>query len=167
MKLLKSIKHQELFPEEILGEIKKYEKRQAARAIVFDVEEKIAILKVANKNYHKLPGGGVEEGENLQIALEREMLEEIGSKVLVTGEVGRILEYRDRWNLENESFCYLAKVDGEKGQPDFTEGEKENGFKLIWISVEEAIEKIKSDKPIDYEGKFIQVRDLCFLENIN
>jgi len=26
------------------------------------------------------------------------------------------------------------------------------------------IEKIKSDKPDDYEGRFIAVRDLCFLE---
>ena len=166
MKLLKTIKHQDIAPEEILGEIKEYIIRKAARAVVFDAEGKIALLNVKNKNYHKLPGGGVEDGEDLKIALEREMLEEIGSKVLVTGEVGKIMEYRDLWELEQESFCYLAKMDGEKGQPDFTEEEKEKGFALIWVSVEEAIEKIKSDKPVDYEGKFIQVRDLCFLESV-
>jgi hypothetical protein len=34
----------------------------------------------------------------------------------------------------------------------------------LWVSLDEAIEKLKKDEPNDYEGKFIQVRDSCFLE---
>lgn len=164
MKLLKTIKHSDLFPDDKIEVIGEYKIRKAARAVVFDDEGKIAIIKVANHNYHKLPGGGVEAGDDLASALEREMIEEIGCKILVTGDIGRIVEYRDKWGIRQESFCYIAKLIGEKGQPEFTEVEIADGFEVLWISLEEAIEKIRKDNPDDYLGKLVTVRDLCFLE---
>ena len=164
MQLLKTIKHSDLFSPYNSENKEEIKNRKAARAVVFDNENKIAILKVAKRNYHKLPGGGVEEGEDLAEALKREMTEEIGCKIAVTGEVGKIIEHRDKWNLKQESYCYLAKLVCEKGQPDFTEEEILGGFFVLWISLDEAIETLKKDEPSDYEGKFIKVRDLCFLE---
>ena len=52
--------------------------REAVRAIVLR-NGKIAILYVSKENYHKLPGGGIEQGENLQEALEREIMEGEGN----------------------------------------------------------------------------------------
>ena len=52
----------------------------------------------------------------------------------------------------------------EKGQPDFTSGELAEGFELVWLSLDDAVAKLKKDKPLNYEGKFIQERDLRFLE---
>jgi len=166
MKLLKVIKHSELLPpcqSEDGGDI---EIRNAARAVVFDDENKIAILHVSKHGYHKLPGGGVEDGEDMAKALEREMKEEIGSQIEVTGQVGRIIEHKDAQNLKQESFCWLADLVGEKGQPDFTEKELGDGFEVMWVSLDEAIEIIKNDKPDNYDGKFIVIRDLCFLEEV-
>lgn len=165
MQLLKIIKQSDLFsPYNSENKEETRIIRKAARAVVFDNENRIAILKVANHNYHKLPGGGVEEGEDLDEALKRESIEEIGCKISVVGEVGKIIEYRDEWDLKQESYCYLAKVIGEKGQPDFTEEEILGGFSILWVSLDEAIEILKKDEPDNYEGKFIKVRDVCFLE---
>lgn len=164
MQLLKTIKHSDLFLPYNSENKEEIKNRKAARAVVFDNENKIAILKVTNHNYHKLPGGGVEKGEDLAEALEREAMEEIGCKIVVAGEIGKIIEHRDKWNLKQESYCYLAKVVGEKGQSDFTEEEIAGGFSIVWVSLDEAIETLKKDEPNDYEGKFIKVRDLCFLE---
>ena len=38
--------------------------RKTGRAIIFDDAKNVALLHVTKKHYHKLPGGGVEEGEN-------------------------------------------------------------------------------------------------------
>ncbi len=164
MELLKIIKHSDLFPKHSSDNSENSEFRQASRAIVFDNDGKVALLFVAKHNYHKLPGGGVEEGEELMEALRREVLEEIGCKISVNGEIGKIIEHRDEFNLKQESFCYLAKLEGEKGNPNFTKEETANGFKILWVPLDEAIELVKKDMPDNYEGKFIKARDLCFLE---
>lgn len=161
MKLLKIIQlNKDLKPEEI----KDFKVRNASRAIVFDEDNKIGLLYVANHNYHKLPGGGIEDGEDVVKALDRECLEEIGCHIKVLGELGEIKEYRDKWSLEQHSFCYLANVVGEKGEPNFTQKELDGGFKIKWVSLDEAIQLLKADKPNDYEGMYIQIRDLTFLE---
>ena len=40
-----------------------YKERRSSRAVVLDGDGKIALLHVTKKNFYKLPGGGVEEGE--------------------------------------------------------------------------------------------------------
>lgn len=76
MQILKVIRDTDFGPE--IPEAEEYLERTAARAIVFDSENKIALLNVTKLFYHKLPGGGVEEGEDLQEALKREAREERG-----------------------------------------------------------------------------------------
>lgn len=159
MKLLKYIK------DKPLSQNKRFEKREAARAVLFDDNNLIPILFVSKFNYHKLPGGGAEGGETQEKALAREILEEAGCKAEIFAEVGKITEYRSKFNLYQTSYCYLGKVI-EKGQPDFTSDELTNGFELVWLSLDDAIAKLKKDKPSNYEGKFIQKRDLRFLEEI-
>ncbi len=51
-----------------------------------------------------------------------------------------------------------------KGEPDFTEKELSQGFQIVWLPLEEAISTIENDTPKDYEGSFIQKRDLEFLK---
>lgn len=162
MQLLKTIEFEKVTPEELAG----YEYRQAARAAVFDKEGKVALLFVSKKDYHKLPGGGVEEGENMEETLRRECREEIGCEIKITGEIGTIIERRKKLKIKQESFCYLAEVVGEKGEPAFVDDEIEDGFLVLWVGFDEAIKILDADQPDDYEGKFIKIRDLAFLREV-
>ena len=157
MKLLKEIKDKD-YPKNTTLKI-----REASRAILFDENDLIPLLFVSKYNYHKLPGGGIDEGEDKAQALIRECLEEVGSEIEVNGEIGKIIEFRSKWDLKQISYCYYGKIIS-KGEPDFTEKELSQGFKIVWLSLREAIFKVESDKPENYEGSFIQKRDLEFLK---
>lgn len=141
-----------------------YSVRKAARSVVFDQEGRIALLFVAAGNYHKLPGGGVERGESVEEALQRETREEIGSEVKVDRSVGASIEYRDQAGECQISYCYLAELVTSANEPAFTEEELKRGFRLDWVSLEEAIATMEQDKPRDVIGNFIQGRDLLFLK---
>lgn len=109
--------------------------------------------------------GGIDDGENIKEALIREVLEEVGSKIEIMDEVGKIIEFRSKLNLKQTSYCYIGKIIS-RGMTTFTEEERNQNFKLIWISLDEAISKVRNDKPTNYEGKFIQQRDLIFLKTV-
>lgn len=174
MILLKTIKDEDIFldkDKDIFPDLSDDEKvpsrhREAARAVVFDAENKVALLHVKKHSYHKLPGGGLEEGEDIQTALEREMMEEIGCKVEVQNEIGEIIEHRNQHDLMQISHIYLAKLKGNKGKPNFTDGEIADGFEVKWLTLTEAINALENDKTDDYQGKFIKIRDLTALISI-
>lgn len=157
MELLKEIKDQD-YSSDTTWKI-----REASRAILFDDNDLIPLLFVSKYNYHKLPGGGIDEGEDKSQALVRECLEEVGSEIEVNGEVGKIIEFRSKWDLKQISYCYYGKIIS-KGDPDFTEKELSQGFKIVWLSLKEAIFQVENDNPENYEGSFIQKRDLEFLK---
>jgi hypothetical protein len=55
-------------------------------------------------------------------------------------------------------------LDGQKGATHLEEDEIANGFEPVWVSIEDAIKILESEAPVeDYEGKFIQLRDVTLL----
>jgi len=151
------------------GICKEYKIRKAARAVVMH-DDKIALMFVSRYNFHKLPGGGVKGKENIEIALKREVLEVVGCEISIISEIGMVREKRDRINrtyiraLLQESYCFLAELVGEIRQNHFTKEEKHSGFRLKWVTLDEANELVKNDKPKNYEGHFVQQRDLTLLQ---
>lgn len=162
MELLKTIDEKEVYPTfDNNGEKNKY--RKAVRAVVFDNENKVAILNVKKYNYYKLPGGGIENGESMEEALKRECLEEIGCNIEVLEEVGRVLEHRNKIETDQESFCYTAKLVGEKGNPSFVGYEIDDGFEPLWVDIDQAIKLVENSEPTSYDGPFIKIRDFILL----
>lgn len=160
MKVLKTIQFNDIAADELAD----FEIRKAARAVVLDENNQVGLLYVKKYNYHKLPGGGLEGEENISEALKRECLEEIGCNIEAGEELGEIIEYRDKWALKQHSYCYLAKVVGEKGTPAFTQKEIDYGFEIKWVPLSAVSELLENDIPEGYEGPFIHIRDSLFLE---
>ncbi len=118
---------------------------------------------VSKDNYHKLPGGGIESNDNNKEALNREILEETGCIAKVIGDVGIILEYRNKFKQLQISYCYLAKLKKICDKTSFTKKELAQGFEFKWININKALSILKKDKPTTYEGQFIQKRDVVLL----
>ena len=57
-----------------------YITREAARAVLLSDSGQIFLMNVRLHGYHKLPGGGIDEDENVEEALARELMEEVGCK---------------------------------------------------------------------------------------
>jgi 8-oxo-dGTP diphosphatase len=161
MKLLKLINLEDSSEEEV----KKYDYRKAARAVVFDEDGNIGLLHVGRSDYYKLPGGGVEEGENTKRACERECEEEIGCDITIGEEIGLIEEYRKAEKLRQESFCYLAKVVGDKREPNFTKSEVRSKFKPVWVNPHQAIKLIERDLEKD-DTRYVERRDSIFIKEV-
>jgi hypothetical protein len=53
----------------------------------------------------------------------------------------------------------------ESGEPDFTQKELEERFKVKWFSPKKAHQKLLEQNPDRYMPRFITERDLNFLEN--
>lgn len=139
MKLLTELMHPELSTRE--GRVLR---RHAARGIVLR-DDKILLLFTERYNDFSLPGGGIDQDEDVQVALKRELEEETGARdVLVNSHYGFIEEYRPHWKPEYDlmhmtSHFFLCDVAHELSQVRMESYEIANGMRPVWISVTEAM----------------------------
>lgn len=167
MKNILTIKEQDIVPDSPIVDTSTFRKRGAARAVLLDDSGQVYLLNVSKHGYHKLPGGGIDDGEDIKQALERELMEEVGCKAKIVAELGTVIEYRnyDDGGLEQTSYCYLAKQVGEQVASALEEGELAEGmFEVKAKSIDDAIALLSQDEPDNLEGKFIQKRDIAFLK---
>lgn len=138
--------------------------RKASRAVILN-KNKIAILEVNSGDYHKIPGGGVEENESLEQTAIREALEESGCSIKILQKIGELsFVDPDNRNLEHHSTCFLTQKIGREIKINLTYEELKNNFKLLWVSFDEAIklfENVKSKIPFELE---MNKRDLEFIK---
>lgn len=164
MKLLKTIYPYEVDPTSPVFDYASFTPRPAVRAIIF-ASEKVALIHVKHDGYYMLPGGGIDEGEDVQVALAREVREELGCEVAVDGEIGEAITYMDRWKNRQEDHCCRCQLLGKGMQQELTDFETEAGYELVWATnLVEAIQLVRQAKPVGRDGLLIQARDSAFLE---
>jgi len=139
MRLLKSTLHPELTTLDKSSFL-----RIATRAIVLK-DDKILMLYTERYHDFTLPGGGVDEGENLQQGLIRELAEETGAKnIRNIREFGLYEEFRPWYKddfeiMHMKSYCYLCDIDAQLGATSLEDYEIKNGMKALWINIDDAI----------------------------
>lgn len=168
MKLLKELIHPELATRE-----GRTLRRHAARGIVLR-EDRILLLFTERYNDFSLPGGGIDQDEDIHVALKRELEEETGARdVRVRSHYGFIEEYRPHWKPEYDlmhmtSHFFVCDVASELAEARMETYEVANGMKPVWISVDEAMDHnrqvmMRQEKSM---GQSIQ-RETFMLEEIS
>lgn len=110
----------------------------------------------------KLPGGGMEHGEDDYQVLIREVKEETGYEVIPESikPFGEIEEKRLSvhehmiWHQINR--LYFCNVYPEKGQCEYSDNEKKNGFHQVLYTIEEALQK--NERMLESEGRQAWIR---------
>ena len=118
--------------------------RQAARAICLDGER---ILLLYTERYHdySIPGGGIDEGEEVIAAMIRELEEETGAQGIRNVQPFGVYEefrpfYKDDFDVMHmHSYCYTCEVEPELGATSLESYEISNGMRPVWINIHEAI----------------------------
>lgn len=135
--------------------------REACRAVIFDENNMMPLLFATKGNYHKLPGWWIEPDEDKIMGLTRELLEETWCEAEITKEIGITIESNS--TRKQTSYCYIGRVT-KKSEPNYTDKEKEKGFELQRVTIDEAIGSIQWEKRENETAKRIQQRDLAILE---
>src|SRR5690606_21955959 len=95
----------------------------------------VAMMYMSKVNLYKLPGGGLEEGENSQNAFLREIKEETGYEAEIICYLGYIEEHKKRNRFMQYSYCFVAKTKSEKRntKANLSENELELGMNVEWM----------------------------------
>lgn len=116
--------------------------RYGSRGIVIEQNGDIAIFNKRSKNEYKLPGGGIEEGENPMEAFMREIMEETGCEIEIIDYLGLAVEEKGQTNFKQISYVFVAKVLNNTNGLHLTEKEKDEDAIVMWVSLREALELV-------------------------
>ena len=107
--------------------------RTAVRGVLIK-DNLIGVIKVDKYDCYIFPGGGVDEGENLEEALIRELQEEAGFEVIVKEHL--LTTETAEWKFTHINHFYLCDIIGDK-EMSHTEEEIDLGIHFEWVSIDE------------------------------
>lgn len=118
--------------------------RRAARAVLKNEKGQIALMHFRTNGFYKLPGGGIDDGETVEQALRREVMEEAGYEITDIRELGIIEEERYFAGMHQTSYCFMARAAKFVGT-SLTEKEAAGGMELVRVdTLEDAMRTITS-----------------------
>jgi len=143
--------------------------RPTGKVVLFNEKNEIALVSNKVTNLFLLPGGGIEEGEDIVEGTKRECREETGYETEIIREIGITEDYRARDSRHCVSYGFTAKS-LSKGPITLAESEAGIGFFMQWVPLSEAIkifaaqeEKVRRGEVEFYNTCFNIVRDSFFV----
>lgn len=127
----------------------KTDHRAAVRAVVILEKKLLMVYSPVNGDY-KFPGGGIEKGENPEMALKREVTEECGMNLTrILGNIGCVVEYAIPMKAEFNVFkmtssYYLCEINAAVKAQKLDAYEKDLGFQPVWVDIDTAIQTNKT-----------------------
>ena len=145
--------------------------RKIVRAIVFDEEKKFYFVRIHRDDSFgkatliETSGGGVEKGEDLETAIQRELKEELGAEVEILQEIGIVSDYYNHVHRHNINHYFLCKVRsfGEKNLMPYEI--RDFHMETLKLSYEVAIEEYKKCSNTKL-GRLIAQREVPVLEEV-
>ncbi len=144
--------------------------RHIVRAVVFDDDGFFYFVRAERDDDFgkatliETSGGGVENGEDLQVALKRELMEELGAKAEIICKIGVVDDYYNLIHRHNINNYYLCRVT-EFGEKNLTAEEIESfHLSTLRLKFDEAVseyERLSSTKV----GRLIANRELPVLKH--
>lgn len=161
MKLIKEITDKEVLGTDGLSDAKP---RYTARAILKNKDNKYAVMYSHKFNLYSLPGGGIDEGEDMISALKREILEETGCLCDDIKELGYVSENRFHCDYTQISYYFIVETSGTTQKTKMTEDEIINNTETQWHTLENMVSLISSPVHDMNQRKFLQARDVAALK---
>lgn len=138
--------------------------RLTARAIVKNQDGLYAVMYSDKFKLHSLPGGGVEDGEDVLTALHREIYEETGCVCDEIKELGIVAENRASLDYTQINYYYVVTTTHQPGENHLTESEQASRTVLQWHTFDEMVRLINKQEFERVQGKYLKARDVAALK---
>lgn len=156
----------ELNDKIILGQegLSKKAPRITARAIVKNQDGLYAVMYADKFKLHSLPGGGVEDGEDVLTALCREVYEETGCVCDEIQELGIVAENRASLDYTQINYYFVVTTKHTPSENHLTEAEQANRTVVRWHTFDEMVRLINEQEFDRVQGKYLKARDVAALK---
>ena len=137
--------------------------RITARAIVKNQDGLYAVMYADKFKLHSLPGGGVEDGEDVLTALRREVYEETGCVCDAIQELGIVLENRASLDYTQINYYYVVTITHAPDENHLTDEELANQTVVKWVAFDELVQLINEQEFDRVQAKYLKARDVAAL----
>lgn len=153
MSYIRTIFDKDIFPNKETAQVAEWILRKTVKIIIQNNEGKIALVTSPIHNCFLLPGGGIDKGEEIFNAANRESKEEALCSITEPEMFGVTQEYRARDGKRYETYGVFAHIGETITEDSRTDEEKENSLTVVWCTTEEAKNKFSQQEILLRNGK--------------